>query len=347
VAIPELGDESNAKEENYGVPLKPFRKFPIWQRALVAFAGVGFNIGSAWLIYLIMLVSIGQPAFTTIVDSLPAANPIARDAGVLVGDKLLAIDSAKVSTPDDVVQYLEHRPSTPVVLHIDREGKMVDITAVTNPNGKVGMSLSVKGAGVYTPVQGNIVEIAGLATEKTWKLSCSMIDALGQMVQGVLHLSKPAPGRAEIGVKDMHGVLAVVAYGTEIFKQDWRQVFLFTIMISLDIAIINLVPWPALDGGHLALMALEAVRGKPMHERSQSEIFKWGFVSLLLLMAVIMFNDVRALMTGELTMKSSKKDKVKDSAPAPQQTSPGSSSTSSSTTAQPGSNETQAPAQSK
>src|ERR1700737_385184 len=50
VAIPELGDESNAKEEHYGVPLKPFKKFPIWQRALVAFAGVGFNIMFAWLV---------------------------------------------------------------------------------------------------------------------------------------------------------------------------------------------------------------------------------------------------------------------------------------------------------
>jgi hypothetical protein len=76
----------------------------------------------------------------------------------------------------------------------------------------------------------------------------------------------------------------------------------------MDLAIVNLVPWPALDGGHLAFMLIEAVRGKPLGERAQGEIFKYGMISLLLLMVVIMFNDVTALFTGKLDSRKAKQE---------------------------------------
>jgi hypothetical protein len=88
-------------------------------------------------------------------------------------------------------------------------------------------------------------------------------------------------------------------------------------MISMDLAIMNLVPWPALDGGHLAFMAFEAVRGRPMDERAHGEVVKWGFVGLLVLMAFIMFNDVTALMTGKLDFKKAKDADTSSVKPVP------------------------------
>jgi hypothetical protein len=88
-------------------------------------------------------------------------------------------------------------------------------------------------------------------------------------------------------------------------------------MISMDLAIINLFPWPALDGWHLATMMLEGVRGRPMGERAQGELVKWGFITLLALMALIMFNDVTALVQGKLDFKlkgDQTTDKDKDKA---------------------------------
>ena len=91
---------------------------------------------------------------------------------------------------------------------------------------------------------------------------------------------------------------------------------MFTILVSMDLAIVNLLPWPALDGGHLAFMLLEAVRGKPMEERAQGEIVKWGFLSLIALMVVVLVNDVSAWVHGDLDFK--KKDaKPKSSTLAP------------------------------
>jgi regulator of sigma E protease len=321
VAIPELGDETNAREENYGVPLKPFRKFPIWQRALVAFAGVGNNIIFAWLIMFFMLAFMGEPTQPTVVTRLPAENPIAAQAGIKVGDKITGIDSIKVESPDDIVHYLTVRPETKVVVHVLRKPEAavkapagartpdqpVDITVTTNNHGKVGMELMSRGEVHYRAIHKNPVELAQLTTTRLTRMTQNMLDALGMMFQGIFtpheHAKHVAGAPPKLGLEDMHGLLMVIAIGADIAQQDWSQLLLFTIYISLDLAIINLMPWPALDGFHLAAMGLEAVRGKPMEERAQGELMKWGIISLLVLMALITVNDLRSLIKGEFSLK--------------------------------------------
>jgi RIP metalloprotease RseP len=170
------------------------------------------------------------------------------------------------------------------------------------------MMLTGKGAVTYRKVDGNFFQVAGVAAERLWNLTRSMVEALGDMVTGLMSGGKAKVGGQTVGVQDLHGVLAVIKIGADIAKQDWSQLLIFTVMISLDLAIINLVPWPALDGGHLAFMAFEAVRGRPMGERAQGEIVKWGFISLIVLMMVIMVNDVTALVNGKLDFKMRGKD---------------------------------------
>jgi membrane-associated protease RseP (regulator of RpoE activity) len=304
VAIPELGDESN--QDAFGVPLKPFRKFPIWQRALVAFAGVGMNIIFAYLVTLVMFFSMGAPVSSVIIGGLPPENPIAAQAGVKVGDELAAINDFPITSSTDAVTYLGAHKKTPVTLHMKRDNKQVNLDMTTNADGKVGMQLDDK-AQTYQKCTGNPIEIAGQALNQLGRWTWSMIDNLGQMVQGLFSGGKPAtPGHPKIGLQDLHGVLAVIKIGADIAQQDWSKLLIFTIMISMDLAIINLVPWPALDGGHLAFMTFEAIRGRPMGEQALGEIVKWGFMGLMVLMVVIMANDVTALVTGKLDIK--KKD---------------------------------------
>jgi len=239
VAIPELGDESN--QDAFGVPLKPFKKFPIWQRALVAFAGVGFNMLFAYLVTLVMFFVLGQPIYSTSIDSLPKENPIAARAGIQKGDELVSIDSFKVTTSDEAVSYLSAHKSTPVKINVIRDKQPMTIEMTTNSNGKVGMALISKLV-TYQKVDGNSLEVPGLAFSKLCKLTWSMLDALGQMVQGLAAGGKASGGHPAVGIQDLHGVLAVVAIGANIAQQDWSQLFIFTIMISMDLAIINLAP---------------------------------------------------------------------------------------------------------
>jgi membrane-associated protease RseP (regulator of RpoE activity) len=346
VAIPELGDESNA--DAFGPPEKPFRKFPIWQRALVAVAGVTFNVIFAYLVCLVMVLSLGDPVTRIVSEGVVGKdNPIAQNAGFQTGDMIVDIDGAKVKTTAEAISAIQAHKNKHMTVTIRRpvdvdasasvdakeqteadlravdekayqakEDGMQKLTLEMTPNekGQIGLKLTDRVA-YFSKVEGNIFEIAGYAGYKLYELTKQMLDALGQMVQGLAQgltgAKKAAGGAPAVGIGDLHGVLAVVVFGADVAQQDWSKLFMFTIMISMDLAIINLLPWPALDGGHLAFMLFEAIRGRPMHEKAQGEIVKWGFISLIVLMVVIMVNDVSALMTGKLSFKAMK-EKAKE-----------------------------------
>lgn len=330
VAIPELGDESSIAHEAYGVPLQPFKKFPIWQRALVAFAGVGMNMIFAYAVMVAMVAMLGVPIDKVYVKELPESIPMAREAGVLVGDRIEGIDSIKVKTTEQVINYLSKHKASAVTLHVLREpeelrgkpegeakAQAVDLKATTNADGKLGMVLIRP----IEKIDGNPVEIASKAFTELCDLTSQMVSTLGRMMNQIFFgwMEHKAPGAAPgAGLGDLHGVLVVIKWGADLAENDWTQLFTFTALISMDLAIVNLLPIPALDGGHLFFQLLEAIRGKPMEERVQSELVKWGFISLITLMAIIMVNDIRALVTGELDFKL--KSKKQQQAPPPSNT---------------------------
>ena len=319
VAIPELGDESSLAHEAYGVPLKPFKKFPIWQRALVAFAGVAMNMIFAYVVMIVMVVTVGLPIEKVYVENLAENIPIAKAAGVQSGDRIAAIDNLKIRTSEQVIDYLSKHKAAEVTMHIVREpeavrgtlqgekdGTPVDIKVTTNADGKVGMML----VRPTEKIQGNPIEICSKAFSELWDLTSQMLSTLGRMGHNIFFgWAEPHPkgAPAQAGIGDLHGVLVVIKWGADLADTDWTKLFTFTALISMDLAIVNLLPIPALDGGHLFFQLLEAIRGKPMEEKIHSELVKWGFIGLLTLMAVIMVNDIRALFTGELDFKGKKK----------------------------------------
>ena len=339
VAIPELGDESNA--DAFGPPEMPFRKFPIWQRALVAVAGVTFNVIFAYFVCLVMVSTMGDPVTRVVAGNCIKQNPIAQNAGFKPGDILVSVDDTKVTGQSDTISMIKAHKSKPMTVtvlrptedqvtdlrelptsklneaeYLAREKTWQKLTLSMTPNeqGQIGLELGDQ-TQYYKKIDGSPLEVAGYAAFKLYDLTHSMLDALGQMVQGLFQgltgAKKAGAAAPSVGIGDLHGVLAVVVFGADVAQQDWSKLFIFTIMISMDLAIINLLPWPALDGGHLAFMLFEAIRGKPMHEKAQGEIVKWGFISLIVLMVVIMVNDVSALMTGKLSFKAMK-DKAKE-----------------------------------
>jgi regulator of sigma E protease len=320
VAIPELGDESSLQEELGGIALKPFRKFPIWQRVCVASAGVAFNIISAYLLMLVMFFTLGQPIQPTVVHSLIKDNPIAMNAGVKAGDQLYAIAGQKVLSPDDAVRILGGHKAQEIQLELVRNGERKEISLVTNARGKVGMALVSRGKAKWEPVEGDFFRVAGLAMARLWTLTVNMVEAIGQLFSGIFSGGGGEKGPA-LGLQDLHGVFAVIKIGADIAQQDWTQLFIFTIMISMDIAIINIMPFPVLDGWHVLCFLLEKLRGKPLPEKPNAEIMKWGVITLLVLMVLVTVNDVSAWLQGKLNFKLDRDEKTKQSTPSGKQSS--------------------------
>ncbi len=225
VAIPELGDESSSNQEAFGLPLKTCKKFPIWQRALVAFAGVGFNIIFAYLVMVTMFVTLGQPTSATVVHSLIKENPIAKNSGILAGDQVLTVNGTKVLGPTEAVKLLTSHKSETVSIEISRNGKPQTISMVTNADGKVGMALYSRGPITYQKLDGGPFNLAKQAAIKLYTLTISMIEALNQMLTGLFSGGKGTAGQPAVGIQDIHGILAVVKIGADMARTDWSQLF--------------------------------------------------------------------------------------------------------------------------
>ena len=115
-----------------------------------------------------------------------------------------------------------------------------------------------------------------------------MLWSLGQIFTG------------KIPLKDLHGIVAITKVGGDVIEQQGLfKGILLTAMISLNLAIVNLLPIPALDGGHLLFLLIEKIRGRAINEATLEKIGNTGFYLLIILMIVIVFNDIIGLITNK------------------------------------------------
>lgn len=175
----------------------------------------------------------------------------------------------------------------PLNITVSRNGKNVKLLkAYPNAKGIIGVKL--KSEEVIVPVTSPVSAI-----KESWTyLSRNvyyMIGGLGMIVTN------------QIPLTDLHGIVAITKIGGDIIQKNgiWDGLLL-TALISIDLAIVNLLPIPALDGGHLMFLLIEKLRGRPVNEQIQEAFAKYGFAFLIGLMILIIFNDIVALVTDKL-----------------------------------------------
>jgi regulator of sigma E protease len=175
----------------------------------------------------------------------------------------------------------------PIYITVLRNGKNVELLpAYPNEKGMIGVKLKVEEITekVNSPVS---------AVTKSWNYlsenSYYMAKGLVLIITGQIPLS------------EVHGIVAITKVGSDIIeKRGIWDGLLLTALISMDLAIVNLLPIPALDGGHLLFLLIEKLRGRPVEEKTQEAFAKYGFVFLIGLMVIIIFNDIFALVTDKL-----------------------------------------------
>lgn len=175
----------------------------------------------------------------------------------------------------------------PITIIVDRNGKNVTLPpAYPNKDGMIGVKLRIEEVPetVNSPIT---------AVTKSWdylyRNSTYMVQGLGLIVTGKIPLS------------EIHGIVAITKVGSDIIEKRgmWDGLLLMA-LISIDLAIVNLLPIPALDGGHLFFLLIEQLRGKPVEEKTQEMFAKYGFLLLIGLMVIIIFNDILALVSDKL-----------------------------------------------
>jgi regulator of sigma E protease len=308
VAIPELGDETDkeslAKYEN----LKPLREFPVHQRAVVAFGGIAFNILFAFLLAIIMAACVGLPSAqpTTTVSAFSKDSP-AQKAGLAIGDKVISIDDYQLTTAKELQDKIKATANTQITLLVERDinpdKEIEDIRKLSlyikNP-GALGIVLGSQK--IYNKYPANAfiwIKEAFLFVSKTILLMfLSVFGIFAALFQKIIGIFVPNLEPAGVNLGDVKGIVGIVQIISQDIKNNATLLFDFAILLSLNLAVINLLPIPALDGGHLMFMAIEAITGKKPSEKFQESLVQIGFAFLMSAILITTFNDIKNWLFG-------------------------------------------------
>ncbi|GGD89433.1 putative zinc metalloprotease [Tsuneonella deserti] len=271
-----------------------FHFAPLWQRALIVFAGPLTNILVALGIFAAFFMAYGQPVQADPVEANTvrafAPGSVAEKAGIEVGDRIVSIDGAPVSEFREVTNRVIMHPGEPIVLGVERAGERLRIPVTIGTaieRDKFGNESRVGRLGIYSsplrfePV--GPVEAVRLAADESVGMVRMMVVGIGQIVTG------------QRSVSELGGPIKIAKFSGEQLSMGPQAFAGFAALISLNLAFINLLPIPALDGGHLAFYAAEAVRRKPVGARGQELAFRAGAAMILALMLFVTVNDLLSL----------------------------------------------------
>lgn len=266
-----------------------FHRADLWKKALIVAAGPITNILVTIAIFAAFFMAFGKPVIEARVGSF-AENSAARDAGLLKGDRIVAVDGASVNDFREVQNKVLMFPGKTVAMTVERgtDTQTIPVTiASENVTDKFGNESRIGRIGVaadgrsFEPV--GPINAVGLAAAESVELLNMMVTGIKQIVTG------------DRSVRELGGPLKIAKYSGEQLSLGPLAYVSFIALISLNLAFINLLPIPALDGGHLAFYAAEAVRGKPVGPRGQEYAFRTGMALVLVLMVFVTINDVVSL----------------------------------------------------
>jgi regulator of sigma E protease len=228
------------------------------------------------------------PKLTPQIGSVNPASP-AEKAGVKPGDNVVAVAGQPVYTPEELMQAIQKRAGQTFALTVEREGRPETLSVTANAvkeKGPTGEETEVGRIGVgivtrtvtYEPY--NPVIAAGQGFVRTWDMTVLTVKGLWKVLVGSLD-------RSNIG-----GPIQIAAEAGRQAKEGLGSLALFTAIISVNLAVLNLLPVPMLDGGHLAFFIVEAIIGRPISVRKREAAQQVGFVLLMLLMVYALYNDL-------------------------------------------------------
>jgi len=293
----EIGDEISEQDKD-----RAFQVQPIWKRALIVFAGPFFNVLLAYLVYTSVLaaqvpinipnVSSFMPVVGQVVEGTPAA-----DAGISPGDRIVKIGNVSIDTWFNLVDEFRKNPGKELSVTIKRDGEIIEKTITPKSVeveedgkkvtiGQIGI-LKAKGElfdSIESQSFGEAVYKGGVAT---YKMAFFIYDSIGLIFSG------------QVSLKNVGGPVTIVKESGKAAALGILPYFLFMALFSVNLGILNLLPIPVLDGGHLLLFALEGIKGGPLNEKAVNVVNRIGLAFLLALMVLAFYNDIVRLLTGK------------------------------------------------
>jgi regulator of sigma E protease len=273
-------------QEDTGAPMAPgsFGAASLSSRALIVAAGPIANLILAFALFAGLFLFAGQVQVAPVLSKISAGSPAAL-GGLQPGDRILTADDKPIRYFEDLQQIIIAHPAAELELTISRNGAVLSKDVVTGQKqsggGRIGF-LGVEGDQEILQRYSVTGAVAAAGTE-TWNVTVATLTGLWNLIWH------------HTGAQDLGGPLRIAQLSGQVAALGIPSLISFIAMLSVNLGLVNLVPIPILDGGHLLFYAGEAVYGKPIPRRAQEIGLRFGFALLLSLFAFTTFNDLTQL----------------------------------------------------
>ena len=222
---------------------------------------------------------------------------VAERAGLRTGDRILSVEGRNIRQWDELVSAIRAAPGIPLRLSLQRDAGVVELTMTPeavngtrgNSVGRIGAEPQLndaEGDGMVITVTYGVLESLDLALRKTWETSIFSLRMIGKMLQG------------EVSWRNLSGPVTIADYAGQSAKAGASSYVLFVALISISLGVLNLLPIPVLDGGHLMYYLIEYIKGSPVSEKALEIGQRVGMSLLIVLMAFAFFNDINRLVSS-------------------------------------------------
>lgn len=268
-----------------------FESKPLWGRLIIMIAGVTMNVVLALVVSTGLYMGYGRPYRPAVVDSVVAGRPAER-AGLQVGDSIVAVDGAPVRRWTQVTEIIGRSAGRELNLEVIRRGQVATVRVtpeLVSDTNEVGMvaELGRIGAASSLRVERESVSLGESVVagwNSTWAMGTAVIRVVGGLVTG------------QVAVSQLGGPIAIARSSVEAARSGMETLFSLIAFLSINVAILNMLPIPILDGGQILLNVAESVKGSAFSMRTREYILRAGLLAIALLFALVMFNDIKSLV---------------------------------------------------
>ncbi|MGB3900899.1 MAG: RIP metalloprotease RseP [Mesorhizobium sp.] len=267
-----------------------FHTQPVWKRAATVFAGPLFNFLLTIVVFAVLFVAYGRYVSEPVVAEVTAGSP-AAEAGIRPGDRFVSVDGSKVESFSDVQRLVSGRAGDAITFVLLRDGKDVTVTAtprLMEQEDALGNKIKVAIIGVVNNQEAGQPRLVtygpGGALVAAVEETGHIIERTGQF------LTRFAVGRED--KCQLGGPVKIAGMAGQAAKLGFEWLVQLVALLSVGIGILNLLPIPPLDGGHLVFYAAEAVMRRPLSERVMEALYRTGMFLVLAFMVFVFWNDL-------------------------------------------------------